>query len=235
MAAQYDLWLTAAGRVYRAVPYEVLADWLQQGRVVLADKLRPVGAADWKSLSDFPQFTVYLPRAGPARADDSAEAMEPVSLDLPTPAQYGGEDEDVDMIPLIDISLVLLIFFMMTTTVAVAGSGILTPETRFAILSSDANMLWVGIDRGPGGAPVYSVGEENRPAADENQNLTEAAVVERVTAMLRGRKSDRGVTIRVAGHFKLPFETIQHLTAEMSKLRPLGVIDVKADVREKSQ
>src|SRR5439155_27382826 len=103
-----------------------------------------------------------------------------------------------------------------------------------AILSSDASMIWVGIDRGQGGAPVYSVGEENRPAAEENQNLTEAAVVERVKAMLRGRKSDRGVTIRVAGHYKLPFETIQHLTAEMNKLRPLGVMDVKADVREKS-
>src|SRR5436189_191150 len=41
----YDVWLTATNRVYRAVPYDVVADWLQQGRVVGDDRIRPEGGA----------------------------------------------------------------------------------------------------------------------------------------------------------------------------------------------
>lgn len=234
-AAQYDVWLTAGGRVYRGVPYDVVSNWLQQGRVVAEDQLRPVSGVAWKPVADWPQFTVYLPRAEPDRADDSAEALEPVSLDFPLHEHHGGEDEDVDMVPLIDISLVLLLFFMMTTTVAVAGSGILTPETRFALLTSDTTMLWVGIDRGPGGTPIYSLGAGNKPAEEADNNLTESAVIERLKVRLGQRESGKSYSIRVAAHLALPFELVQHLTAELNKLRPLGVMDVKADVREKPQ
>src|SRR4051812_11118360 len=125
----YDVWLTAANRVYRAVPYDVLTDWLQQGRVVAGDRLRADGAGDWQHVADVPAFAAFLPRADAAEAGDAAEAYEPVALPVVPRRRHDDEDDDVDMIPLIDISLVLLIFFMMTATVAVSGASIDTPQT----------------------------------------------------------------------------------------------------------
>src|SRR5205823_6635879 len=98
----------------------------------------------------------YLPQAAPQTADDRAEALEPVDLGIVVRHGHSDDDEDVDMVPLIDISLVLLIFFMMTTTVAIAGSNINVPETQFATLSSERGTPWIGLDLGPGGEPVFS-------------------------------------------------------------------------------
>src|SRR5207244_12607590 len=123
-ASHFDLWLTVGNRVYRAVPYEVLADWLQQGRVAPTDHLRPAGGGEWRQIDEVPALAVYLPREAAPESGDRAEALEPVELDVAVRHRRSGEDEDVDMIPLIDISLVLLIFFMMTATVAVGGAAL---------------------------------------------------------------------------------------------------------------
>jgi biopolymer transport protein ExbD len=230
----YDLWLTAANRVYRAVPYDVLTDWLQQGRIVAEDRVRPDGG-DWRPVAEVPAFAAFLPRAEPDRADDRAEAFEPVGLDVPVRRRPADEDDDVDMIPLIDISLVLLIFFMMTATVAVSGANIETPQTYHGVqlTSGDPTVLWVGIDRGENGGPVYSLGQGDRPAEPGNDKLTQAQVLERLDAKLKSL--DVPCTVRVAGHKKLPFGTVQALTAELEKRKgPRRITEIKAEVNERS-
>src|SRR5437588_12268460 len=124
----FDVWLTAASRVYKGVPWNVLADWAQEGRLLADDKIKAEGEVDWRLVRDVPGLTVFMPRAEAHRADDQAEALEPVQLDLVIRHRPGADEEDVDMIPLIDISLVLLIFFMMTSVVSVSGAGIPTPD-----------------------------------------------------------------------------------------------------------
>src|SRR5438093_597473 len=57
----YDVWLTASNRVYRAVPYDVVADWLQQGRIVGGDRVRAEGGGNWDLVSASPLFATYLP------------------------------------------------------------------------------------------------------------------------------------------------------------------------------
>src|SRR5579871_518543 len=154
----FDVWLTAASKVYKGVPWNVLADWAQEGRLLADDKIKEQGEVDWRLVREVPGLSVFLPRADVHRADDQAEALEPVELDLTVRHRPGEDDEDVDMIPLIDISLVLLIFFMMTTVVSVSGASIDTPSVENGAGLSEGG-LWIGIDRGPGGAPVYSFGE----------------------------------------------------------------------------
>ena len=74
--------------------------------------------------------------------------MEPIDLGFESPRIIEGEDEDVDMIPLIDVSLVLLIFFMMTTAVSSGVfSPIPTPEAKHQLASISTEMLWLGIER----------------------------------------------------------------------------------------
>lgn len=230
----YDVWLTAANRVYRAVPYDVLTDWLQQGRIVAGDQVRDSGTGEWRQIADMPALSAFLPRAERDQPDDAAEAFEPVALAMPIRRRPTDDDDDVDMIPLIDISLVLLIFFMMTATVAVAGAGIDTPAVYFGTgLTSDQRMIWIGVDRGENGNPIYSIGQGDRPAADNDQKLSLAQVLERLDSRLKA--AGAGCPVRVAGHKHLPYEAVKRLVAELSKHSgPDGVTDIKAEVNEKS-
>lgn len=229
----YDVWLTAANRVYRAVPYDVLTDWLQQGRVVPEDKVRTDAAGDWRRIADLPALTTFLPQPEPDRPDDVAEAFEPVALPV-VPRPRDDDDDDVDMIPLIDISLVLLIFFMMTATVAVSGASIDTPNVYYGTgLTSDQAMIWVGIDRAANGSPVFSIGQGDKPAAPGDEKLTLPQVLSKLDAKLK--ESVIGRPVRVAGNKRLPFGEVQKLTAELERRkRPGGITEIKAEVNEKS-
>ncbi len=120
---QFDVWLTHANTVYRGVPYEVVTDWIQQGRLLEDDRIRPVATEEWFVLAKVPAFSGYLPKHEPLRTDQQAEALEPVESGFAWGQKGEDEDVDPDMIPLIDVSLVLLIFFMMTSYREWSGSG----------------------------------------------------------------------------------------------------------------
>jgi biopolymer transport protein ExbD len=208
-----DVWIIDTNTVYREVPYTVVTDWVQQGRLLESDMLKPSGTQQWSPLGSLPAFTAYLPKAEPFRAEDRAEALEPVQVEMSWKPPREDEDEDVDMIPLIDVSLVLLIFFMMTATVAGSGLIIDTPAADYAV-SESAN-LWVGIQDRPEG-PIYSVGEAQRDADPDDRQLTEAQALQHLEQKLRaGPVAD--VTIKADK--VLPFDTVKHLTKELEKLR----------------
>ena len=128
----FDVWFVTANTVYKAVPYSVVADWTQQGRLSTNDRLRPAGTESaWKAVNEWSFFVDYLPRAAitPVAASPGETAAAPISLpDAPEEETLigsrkpGEDDDDVDMIPLIDISMVLLVFFIM-----VSAAGALSP------------------------------------------------------------------------------------------------------------
>src|SRR4051812_50128568 len=97
----YDLWLTAANRVYRAVPYDVLTDWLQQGRVVADDQVRTETAGELRRVADVSAPRTFLPHADVDRPDDVAGAVEPVALPV-VPRRPQGVDRHGDLVPPLD-------------------------------------------------------------------------------------------------------------------------------------
>ena len=113
-----DVWITETQAVYTEVPFAVVTDWLQQGRLLADDRVRLAGNKTWHLVSKVPALAPYLPQAEPLETSSAAEAIEPVELGWNWKPSEESEDDDVDMIPLIDISLVLLIFFMMTATIS---------------------------------------------------------------------------------------------------------------------
>jgi biopolymer transport protein ExbD len=141
-----DVWIVESDTVYREVPYEVVTDWVQQGRLLDDDMLRWSGQAEWFRLGSTPMFKAFMPQAEPDRANDQAEALEPVHVDFSWKRPRDEEDDDVDMIPLIDVSLVLLVFFMMTTTAVAASFYIKTPAAENGNVMSDNDLYWVGVD-----------------------------------------------------------------------------------------
>jgi biopolymer transport protein ExbD len=209
----FDVWIVETNTVYRDVPYTVVADWLQQGRLLEDDRARPAGAGEFQPLRGQAEFAPYFPKPEPHRAEDQAEALEPVQLDFGYRHGAGDEDEDVDMIPLIDVSLVLLIFFMMTTTAVTASALLPTPPAEFGtnIVNRD---FWVGINSDDQGEPTaYFLGQGERKLGGDVKTLDELrpALNEHLAA------NTRRVQASIMAHPNLKSGYVQDVFIELQK------------------
>jgi len=232
VSGTYDVCIVQTNTVYRSVPFAVITDWLQQGRLLDDDKVRPAGVADWIPLANEPSFAPYLTRQLPRGAEDRAEALEPVELDISWKRHDpDDEDDDVDMIPLIDVSLVLLVFFIMTTAaIGGATSLIRTPPAEHKLLAIDKNMIWVGIDDPEKNHQfVYYLGQgeqgEPKTFRDKRQLLVE------VDDMLKGH---RLVDVRIKANLHLPYEVVRDMTSDLEQFKAdKRVNTILAEVSEK--
>jgi biopolymer transport protein ExbD len=244
----FDVWILQTNSVYRGVPFTVVADWAQQGRLLEDDQVRPTGTAGWLPIADHSTLRAYLPppapykvqglpeekaaKDGAAKVEDVAKALEPIQLDIPW-KRHGdsAEDDDVDMIPLIDVSLVLLIFFMMTATVTGAGSLIRTPLASYGSeITSDPKMLWIGVDLRADNEPFFSVGQGTQPADEQDRDLAFDGVIGRVDEKLR---SEGALDVRIRAHEETPLGVINRLRAALEPHRRGGRIhSLKDEVRE---
>lgn len=230
-----DVWIVELNTVYKDVPYGVITDWLQQGRLLAEDKVRLAGTTAWHTISKVQALAAFLPQAEPFRADDKAEALEPVEVGFAWTAKAEEEDEDVDMIPLIDISLVLLIFFMMTASIS-AGifSNINTPGAKHQLAAINQDMYWLGIDvnnpegkidKGPDGkaTPWYSLGLDNQLLHKPNRDA--GKVIHHLAGLLSEAESrlDAGALrpmearVRIRADRSLPIEIIKGMTIALQE------------------
>jgi biopolymer transport protein ExbD len=223
-----DVWIVEINTVYREVPFNVVTDWLTEGRLLAEDRVRLTGTTAWHLVGKVPAFRPYLPKAEPHRAEDKAEALEPVDMGFHWKNPTEAEDEDVDMIPLIDISLVLLIFFMMTASVSSGVfSPINTPPAKHQLGAIARDMLWVGIDTknrdgkretGADGKLVafYSLGVENTTLELPTPQLNE--VLTRLEGTIAENSLAGTVRLRIRADEGLPIETISKTTLELQGL-----------------
>ncbi len=224
-----DVWIIETNTIYRDVPFTVVTDWVQQGRLLPEDKVRPAGGQEWQTFGQAAAFAVYFPRPEPERAEDPAEALEPVEPDFAWQSQPSLEEDDVDMIPLIDVSLVLLIFFMMTAAVS---SGVLspikTPPAKFELNTIGQDMYWIGIDskspsgqveKGPKGWPIawYSVGKGTDTFdLGDSDGRQLGLVIKKLEKELADQSGK--IRVRVRADETLPSAVVRQLTAELQKL-----------------
>lgn len=225
-----DVWIVESNTVYKEVPYTVVTDWIQQGRLLEEDQLRPAGTAQWFRLGDTQGFAAFLPKAEPFRVEDEAEALEPVQVDFAWKRRGDDEDDDVDMIPLIDISLVLLIFFMMTAAVGGAGALIDTPQAQFKLLTMSSDVIWIGVQPGADNQPEYTLGVGEQGKGEPYAGRAE--VLQALEALLQ--KQDGPAKVSIKAHKKLPYDVVRDLTVELERFKRTGkVTDILAEVSEK--
>ena len=229
---QFDVWLTHANTVYRGVPYEVVTDWIQQGRLLEDDRIRPVGTEEWFVLANVPAFSGYLPKPEPLRTDQHAEALVPVESGFSWGHKGEEEEADPDMIPLIDVSLVLLIFFMMTSQVASIISKIRVPEIQNTTTSDNPRVIWLGIDfKGEDQPPAYTMRVDLEGLKESNDKLNEEQLLNKVREIAGKQKIPE---VRVAAHRQLSFDLIRHLAVELELLKNEGKINIiRVEVGEK--
>jgi biopolymer transport protein ExbD len=230
----FDVWIVESNTVYREVPYTVVTDWVQQGRLLDEDRLRPTGTPNWIRLGDMSEFAAFLPKIEPHRAEDHAEALEPVQVDFAWRSRTEEEDDDVDMIPLIDISLVLLIFFMMTAAVGGAGTLIPTPKAAYKHLYIDPDIVWIGIQPSADKqTQEYLLGDGDQ--AKPSGPMSRAEVVRQLDELLRAKQGSP-IKLNIRAHHQTPYEVIRDLTIEVQGHQFDGRIrGVYAEVSEKEQ
>jgi biopolymer transport protein ExbD len=231
-ARMLDVWIVDLKKVYTGVPFTVVTDWLQEGRLLKTDRVRLAGKEKWHPVEAVPALAPYLPKPAPLAAEDRAEALEPVELGLQSPRVHEAEDDDVDMIPLIDVSLVLLIFFMMTSAISSGVfSNIATPEAKHQLTTLETGMYWLGIDKGVDKESkskeivvLYSLGKDS----DKSKLLVmPTSDAERVFAGLAEEVGDATgeldggflkIKIRLRADKSLPIETIKGVTLDLQEL-----------------
>jgi biopolymer transport protein ExbD len=220
-----DVWIVDTKTVYRDVPFSVVTDWVQQGRLLESDMVRPSGSQEWAPLVSRPDFAVYLPKPEPYRAEDKAEALEPVEVDFAWKRPVPDEDADVDMIPLIDVSLVLLIFFMMTASVATAAALVNIPEAHYGTQLGDPKMYAINIAPAAGdGTPLYALRQgEQSPMKDKGETeLTEAGLLQLLDERLRSE--DGPVDVSIHADRGLPYEVVKKMAVALETRHAKGLI-----------
>jgi biopolymer transport protein ExbD len=221
----FDVWLSQGKTVYRDVPYEVVTDWLQQGRLLGDDRIRPAGTEQWFPIADVPAFAGFIPHANPLRTDEKAEALEPLDMGFEWGRQEEQEEADPDMIPLIDVSLVLLIFFMITSTVAAVSSTIKVPSAKYVPeLSANPHFLWIGIEfiqpELPARYIVRLEGDQHQKLAE--MNLTGEQAVKKVDEILENQTIPE---VRIAADKQVNFDLLKELYLKLEAHKAKGKIN----------
>lgn len=262
----FDVWFVTANTVYKGVPYQVAADWVQQGRLAATDHVRPSGTELWVAVRDYPLLADYLPQvltlptvavssmessssstqeqqaatqgyqaafsSGTPVSPDrlSGEGMAPREVEelfehAPVPLfRRSDDDEEVDMVPLIDISMVLLVFFIMIRA-AGALAPVDVPEMRYAgSLATDPEAITIVIDKYNDEQVYYAV-RHGKAAPKPSHDLLptpEAALraLDEILATL-----SRPPEVRVACHKDLPYERIVELQPELEARHKKNMIN----------
>jgi len=262
----FDVWFVTANTVYKGVPYQVAADWVQQGRLAATDHVRPSGTELWVAVRDYPLLADYLPKVltlptvavssvessssstqeqqaatqGHQAASSSGlplssdrlpgEGMTPRDVDelfehAPAPLFHrSDDDEEVDMVPLIDISMVLLVFFIMIRA-AGALAPVDVPEMRYAgSLATDPEAITIVIDKYNEEQVYYAV-RHGKAAPKPSHDLlhTPEAALRALDEILA--TVSRPPEVRVACHKDLPYERIVELQPELEARHKKNMIN----------
>lgn len=92
---------------------------LQDGEWATDDEVQGPGDRGWTTIADHPQF------------EDLAEALD-IAAENEGKVMHDPEEDRIDMNPLIDVCLVLLVFFILATTMAVMEKVLQMPQAKQA-------------------------------------------------------------------------------------------------------
>jgi biopolymer transport protein ExbD len=233
----FDVWLVATDTVYKGVPSHVTVSWAEQGRLGVNDKLRPSATElAWVTAGDHPQVSGFLFRQGaPATAEyssDLAEQMAAVELGTGFGHKPEEEEDDPDMIPLIDVSLVLLVFFMMTASVS-ALSPVPVPEMKnVSEMHSDPEAMTIHIDMRVDGTVFFALRVGDKLNPDDNDLKTPEDVLRKLDEKLAGVQ--RAPEVRVACHKDIKRGWVRDIARELDKRKQKDLISFYgAEVNEK--
>ena len=213
----WDVWNLARQEVYKGVPFDVVTDWVGTERLAASDKIKPSAGELWTVIGEHPHFRSYIPVVV-SRSNDAAEALEPLEMEFHYPRPPENDDE-VDMIPLIDISMVLLIFFMMSSSSS-QMSRVDVPETENApqidnnpdTISLEMQLEKVGAD------PKFGINGGRKPF-ESAKDLDD--MMDKLD--LRIKDITGAAHVRIAAAGDLSWDVVEKVMKKLDKKRNDGV------------
>ncbi len=125
---------------------------------------------------------------------------------------------DINVTPLVDVVLVLLIIFMVITPLLQRGKAVQLPDAKMVS------------ELKHGGDPILlSVTRDGRTWIDKNE-VPKGKIAEALTAEMAARP---GTPIIVKGDRMLPYKTVREVILEITKTRVLGVSLAATEIKEK--
>jgi biopolymer transport protein ExbD len=147
-------------RVYGPVDINKLVALAAQGRIAPGDLVRPASGGDWIPVTQVPAIAAALPmepeilpeeEEAPVAVPSAAAEEEEAGAGAWTPRRRKRRAEEpvMDMAPMIDVTFLLLIFFMLTNTMAqpapmdvpqaVHGRGVNLEGQQMILIDRDGN------------------------------------------------------------------------------------------------
>jgi biopolymer transport protein ExbD len=239
----YDVHVLASDTIYKGMPWDAVTAWCENGRISGQDKIRTSGTTEWQLIGTNPKFVDYLFKAKPEDPEEIAAQLEEVELDPPR-QHRAEEDDDVDMIPLIDVSLVLLLFFIMKISAATVSPIEVPTMKNAAEVRKDADAINIQIDKRADGSVFYflQVGNRSIPAEDNNLPTVEA-LISRLDAKLAEwpklmppDKPPIPPEVRIACNKELPRSRVQQVAKYLDERKANNKIAFfAAEVKEVQQ
>jgi biopolymer transport protein ExbD len=221
----FNVWLVQPNTVYRGVPFTVVCDWIQEGRLLGRDCVRTPGAPAWEYLDAHPLFVPYFDGNALPTAQDAAEALEPIEIDFGPKKPPEEEDDEVDMIPLIDISMVLLVFFMMTAQNLITQAPFKIPTVQMSEIADQKGNVVISVRVDPDDP------EKRKIVYHFKENITDKFTEAEVLEKVKAEKAERGTNLKVLLQVEttIAFERVQSLMMglEGMGLKPVAKVGPK--------
>jgi biopolymer transport protein ExbD len=167
----------------------------------------------------------------PTGGTGAPEGAEPI-MEMPEPDELsfrkppGEEDDEVDMIPLIDVSMVLLVFFILMRA-AGAVAPVEVPEMKYAgQLSNDPEAITIDIDidKADDSKVFYAVRKgQAEPSPAHNKLATPEEAIRALDELLNA--AERAPDVRIACRKTLPRERVYEIRRELDGRQKKGKVN----------
>lgn len=203
-AKYYDVWIIQANQVIREIPAATIMQWIGERRLVVRDKIRPAGTADWFEVGQHPTLVNTLPQK---------ENPEPEVLESPSHffQKHQGVDDDIDMIPLIDVSLVLLVYFLMSTSSIGSGTSTKLPIAEYASVQGIKDQAWIEVENNK----AYTVGFAERKKDQTTKFESQDKLIAYLQDEIKKGQGFKEVTVYAPGDISAG--TIRNLITSIEK------------------
>jgi biopolymer transport protein ExbD len=236
-ASLLDLKIVALNRVYQRVAMKTLVSWAMEGRIAAGDLVREADGA-WLSVLDIPELAASMPRGlsttsgvpGQAAASQEADAeggqaeddADAVTQWVAHRPRRRGEEAEMDMTPMIDVTFQLLIFFMLTNHLQ-NPAPTLVPEAAHGQGVDPQGRQMIVIDRDGS----YYFG-------DAISRESKAASLDALVGEVRGNAAaaPQPLEVIVSGHKEAKYRAVRELVERLGTVENVGKILVGVEEKQ---
>ena len=221
---QMQLKVVALDKVYGPVAMDKLIQLAAQGRLSPQDQVCNVGTDAWTAVADVPALAAAMPQAAVVGASITGEPLPEPDADASWTSWSSDDDSgeaEMDMAPMIDVTFLLLIFFMLTNSLANPSPMDVPTAVHGRGVNLEGQQLILIDDQG-----AYFLGDQ---ASEENRAESVDALVAEVESNAAGAGPAMDVILNA--HKETDYLLVRELVERLSSAEGLGQVMLGVEER----